>query len=57
MTTDPRAVVIDYTNWRGVRAERTIVPDKLVFGHNAFHGEMRMFAVVHIHAWRPVTNG
>lgn len=66
MSQDPKSVVIDYTNWRGQRAERTIIPDKLVFGHNAFHkdeqwlllaedqekGEMRMFAVAQIHAWK-----
>lgn len=61
-------VIIDYTNWRGERAERRITPHTMRWGKNAFHGEepqwlleafdeekkgWRTFAMKDIHAWRP----
>ena len=55
--------VIDYTNWRGVRGTRVIVPQRLFFGVTEHHpvpqwlldardldkGEMRTFALKDIH--------
>jgi predicted DNA-binding transcriptional regulator YafY len=64
---DPRVeVIIDYTNWRGERAERRIIPFAVVFENNEWHPntqwllealdvekrEMRTFALSNIHAWR-----
>lgn len=61
-------VVIDYTNWRGERALRTIEPRQLVWSEgNEFHprpqwlleawdvekGALRSFAMVDIHSWTP----
>jgi len=60
-------VVIDYTNYRGERGERLIVPEEIFFGSNEYHadpqwllkafdykkGERRTFAVKDIHSWRP----
>lgn len=58
-------VAIDYTNWRGERAHRTILPRLFAFHtHNSFHGrgwileawdvrkqEWREFAMASIHSW------
>lgn len=63
---DPRQeVIIDYTNWRGVRALRRIRPLRVVFENNEWHpetqwlleavdiekGEVRTFAMATIHDW------
>lgn len=64
-----RHVLIDYTNWRGERALRKILPFGLVFGSNQFHpepqwlvqaldlkkGENRSFALKDIHSWKPLS--
>lgn len=62
------AVVIDYTNHRGERAERTIVPRVVWFGMTRWHPDIpqwlldaidvdkqedRTFAMKDIHSWRP----
>lgn len=71
MSQDPKSVVIDYTNWRGVRAERTILPLRWFWGHNAVHqdeqwlleamdqakGEVRIFALTNFHSWKARANG
>lgn len=64
------AVIIDYTNWRGERAKRHIMPIHMWFGHNRFHGdreqwfveavdldkgETRVFAMEKIHSWKQET--
>jgi predicted DNA-binding transcriptional regulator YafY len=60
-------VVIDYTNHRGERRERTITPSRILFGHNTWHendqwllmgwdkekGAVRSFALKDVHSWRP----
>lgn len=60
-------VVIDYTNWRGKRKERKIMPKSVRFAANKFHqtpqwlllgfdldtNEVREFAMKDIHSWRP----
>lgn len=60
-----RAVQIDYTNWQGQRAIRTIIPKYIVFDSNQYHpkpqwlvmaidvesGTVRSFAQENIHAW------
>jgi hypothetical protein len=68
--TDPRRVVIiDYTNWEGVRGERRIIPVSLSFENSEWHPETQWileavdtesgvvlaFALAHIHSWRPAT--
>lgn len=59
-------VIIDYTNWRGERRERKIVPKYIAFGSSKHHpgqqwllvakdtekGEDRTFAMDGIHSWR-----
>lgn len=62
-----RAVTIDYTNWRGERRERRVVPREIWFGLSPYHpdrcrwflsaldtemGEERSFAMDSIHSWR-----
>lgn len=60
-------VEIDYTNWKGVRSRRRIIPIGLQYGSNEFHkesqwllqaydtlkGESRTFAMAGIHSWNP----
>lgn len=60
-------VVIDYTNWRGERGERTIRPDRIYWGTTDWHpqpqwlldafdaekGQLRTFAMKDVHSWRP----
>jgi predicted DNA-binding transcriptional regulator YafY len=62
-------VVIDYTNWRGVRRERVVQPVSFHFETNAYHKgvqwlmyaydigqrEYKMFAMANVHAWRPLS--
>jgi predicted DNA-binding transcriptional regulator YafY len=70
--TDPRKIVtIDYTNWRGERSLRRIVPLALAFDSNEWHpksqwlllaadieknGEVRTFAMANIHSWSAANN-
>ena len=69
ITTFPvsQTVEIDYTNWRGERSVRRIVPDRIQWTANNWHKEtqwllrawdeekhdFRDFAVKDIHSWRP----
>jgi predicted DNA-binding transcriptional regulator YafY len=58
-------VVIDYTNWRGERRERTVRPVNIEFTSTHWHPEqqwimnaedgntVRGFAMKDIHSWRP----
>lgn len=61
-----REVVIDYTNWKGVRRKRRVTPvGSMVFTYNEWHpeqqwlmiaidsdtGEKRFFALKDIHSW------
>ena len=60
-------MIIDYTNWRGERAERRVIPYTLKWGSNEWHPEMqwmmlahdvdkkldRWFAMNAVHSWRP----
>jgi predicted DNA-binding transcriptional regulator YafY len=60
-------VRIDYTNWRGERAERLVQPYRIEFGSNEWHPEEqwllyahddksdsgRTFALANIHSWKP----
>lgn len=62
-------VNIDYTNWRGKRRTRTIVPVEINFNWNQYHAERqwlltaidvedgirKTFAIQNIHRWSPVT--
>ncbi len=62
-----KAVIIDYTNWKGVRSERLIEPLRVVFEENEFHkpaqwlvvaidlekNAERSFALKDIHSWTP----
>lgn len=62
-----QVVEIDYTNWRGERSTRRIVPMGLIWGTNKWHldqqwlmdaldvdkRENRTFALSNIHSWRP----
>lgn len=61
-------VLIDYTNWKGERRERRIMPLTIKFGTNEWHRDRqwllfaidveaaahREFALKDIHNWRPV---
>ena len=60
-------VVIDYTNWKGKRREREIIPHYVGFGKTEFHPETqwllyaldveddmeKAFAIKDIHSWKP----
>jgi predicted DNA-binding transcriptional regulator YafY len=60
-------VVIDYTNWRGERRERTIRPKALTWGWSKYHTSNQWlllafdfdsrkdkeFAMLNIHNWKP----
>jgi predicted DNA-binding transcriptional regulator YafY len=62
-------VVIDYTNWRGERRDRKVMPLGLHFGTNEWHpvkqwllyaidletGEERFFAFTNIRDWYQLT--
>jgi len=59
-------VLIDYTNWQGVRRPRIITPIDLHFGNNEWHkkdqwlleardeetGQIRFIALANIHSWK-----
>ena len=58
------AVVIDYTNWRGERRRRSIIPRRLYWGSSNWHpraqwlleaidedGSIKAFAMKDIHEW------
>lgn len=63
-------VIIDYTNWKGERSIRTIIPIRIYWGSNEWHKEeqwlleahdlekqaLRNFAMKDIHSWTPVTS-
>jgi predicted DNA-binding transcriptional regulator YafY len=63
---EQRRVIIDYTNWKGERRERVIIPRTLFFGSTNFHPEVqwmmtafdeekqadRMYAMKNIHSWK-----
>jgi hypothetical protein len=64
-----QTVTIDYTNWRGERAVRRIIPEGICFVANEWHpteqwimtaidvdkgGEVRTFAIAQIHSWTAV---
>jgi|GEM_PF-2408058 len=38
-TTEPTALKINYTNWRGETAERTVMPQSIYFGSTRWHPE------------------
>lgn len=63
-----RIVIIDYTNWRGERSTREIIPlGRMEFTSNEWHkppqwlfeavsppsGETRWFALAGVHSWQP----
>lgn len=65
MDVSRQKVKIDYTNWRGIRSDRTIVPIGIYFGKNMYHtreqwlleardiekNEIRIFAMEYIHSF------
>lgn len=66
MSAHPKEVVIEYTNWRGVRKTYLIRPVQLAFAANQYHelqwllhamlvpgNEKRTFALSKIHSWVP----
>lgn len=64
-------IIIDYVNWRGIRALRLIQPIKIEFKSTEFHmqeqwiltavdvekGEVREFAMDEIRTWMPNKEG
>lgn len=62
-------VIIDYTNWKGERSTRTILPIRIYWGSNEWHKEnqwlleahdidkkaVRNFALKDIHSWNLVS--
>jgi predicted DNA-binding transcriptional regulator YafY len=67
--TKNKEVIIDYTNWRGQRSPRRILPLRIVFKATEWHKEpqwllyawdktkrqYRYFAMKDIHMWEPST--
>ena len=63
----PQKITIDYTNYRGERRIRTVMPIAFYFGVNNYHegeqwfmeatdlerNEIRVFALNQVHAWNP----
>jgi len=63
------SVVIDYTNWKGDRRKRTIIPHRVDFENTEWHpvtqwlleavdcedGKLKQFAMKDIHSWEPMT--
>jgi predicted DNA-binding transcriptional regulator YafY len=68
MNVQAGTVEIDYTNWRGERRQRQIVPLHITWTSTEHHNdpqwlllaydpekrETRYFAMMNIHGWRPV---
>ena len=62
---DSRSVIIDYTNWKGIRSTRRVKPQSIYFGSTVQHPEVqwlmqafdfekdadRCFAMKDIHTW------
>lgn len=62
-----RLVTIDYTNWKGNRRKRQVLPVEIVFAKTSYHPEVqwllvawdiedmeqRTFAIKDIHSWEP----
>jgi hypothetical protein len=71
MTEPLQGVTIDYTNWRGERRVRQIIPLFMDFGSNEWHPEpqwllsaideddckQKTFAMKNVHAWTPKREG
>jgi predicted DNA-binding transcriptional regulator YafY len=67
LTNEEQKVVIDYTNHRGERRERTITPLAVAYHSSPWHpepqwlltahdeekGDVRDFALKDVHGWRP----
>ncbi len=65
-----QVVEIDYTNWRGERSKRRIVPMRLLWENSEWHPETqwvlyaldvekqegRSFALASIHSWAPAVS-
>jgi len=63
--TQSEIVVIDYTNWKGNRRKRRIIPARIEFTRNEYHPEFqylliawdldeqayRYFAMKDVHSW------
>ena len=62
-------VIIDYTNWKGARRPRKIIPMGIRFTHNEYHPEeqwlleamdlednyaVKTFSLKDVHSWIPV---
>ena len=61
-----QTVIIDYTNWRGERRERRVIPQYSIYGSNQWHpgnqwlwvmwdleeNKEKCFAASGIHSWR-----
>ncbi len=69
MASRPNEVTIDYTNHKGAREKRRIVPISIHYEKNHWHkgdqwflraraldrdGALRMFAMKDIHSWAPL---
>lgn len=66
-TMDSKAVLIRYTNYKGVTADRVVLPERLWFGSTSWHptpqwlmdaldvakGERRTFALSDVASWIP----
>lgn len=65
-------VIIDYTNWRGERRLRKILPLKLIYANNEYHPEeqwllegadlednykVKTFSMKDVHSWIPEMRG
>jgi hypothetical protein len=62
---DPKAITVNYTNWKGVTSDRLITPKLLYWGSTKYHiepqwlllvhdeakNEERIFAMKDIHSW------
>lgn len=60
-------VVVDYTNWRGDRRSRRILPEEIAWDTTEWHGEAqwilwavdqedgirKAFAMAGLHSWQP----
>ena len=64
-------LIIDYTNWRGERSMRTVIPERIEFANSEWHPDTqwlllgwdcekraeREFAFSGIHSVRPLSHG